>query len=126
MNEKNEKVYSLDGEIYNISDRKELIDELMWLHKTQDNLDLIGKEYFEGNPVRPKVRDLVDVDGFIDYISENAYENYGEFAENWPDLTTEEKKHLEDLLVEFLEEKAPPSFYRIENSVAKKITAEDL
>jgi hypothetical protein len=122
----NEKVFSLCGEIYNITDRKELIDSLMWLHKTQNKLDLIGKEYFEGDPVRPKVRDLVDADGIIDYISENAYENYGEFAEDWPDLTTEEKEQFEDLIVKFLEEKAPPSFYRIENSVAKKITAEDL
>jgi hypothetical protein len=120
------KVYSLDGENYNIRDWKELISGLMCLYNTQNKSELIGKEYFEGEPVKPLARDFVNVDSIKDSISENAYENYGEFSEDWPDLTMEEKKQLEDLIVKFLEEKSPPGFYQIENSVAKKITAEDL
>ncbi|MDR1902054.1 MAG: hypothetical protein LBQ88_07235 [Treponema sp.] len=122
----NEKVFSLDGENYNITDRDELIEGLMCLYNTQNKLDLIGKEYFEGDPVKPAARDFVNVDSIVDSINENAYENHREWAEDWPDLTREEKDRLEDLIVRFLEEKAPPSFYGIENSVAKKIMAEDL
>jgi hypothetical protein len=121
----NEKVFSLDGENYNVHSREELIDSLMdWKTKSRD--ELIGKEYFEGDPVKPAVRDFVNVDSIIDSINEYANEDHGEYAEDWPDLTRQEKDQLEDLIVKFLEEKSPISFFRVENSVAKKITAEDL
>ncbi|MDR1904854.1 MAG: hypothetical protein LBQ88_21550 [Treponema sp.] len=121
-----EKVFSFDGENYNIRNRKDLIDGLMCLYNTQNKSELIGKEYFEGYSVKPSVRDFVDVDNIIYSISENAYENYGEYADDWPYLTREAKDKLEDMIVKFLEEKSPVTFYGIKNSAAKKITAEDL
>jgi hypothetical protein len=48
------KVFSLDGENYNIHSREEVIDSLTdWKTKNRD--ELLGKEYFEGDPVKPAV-----------------------------------------------------------------------
>ncbi|MDR1902367.1 MAG: hypothetical protein LBQ88_08830 [Treponema sp.] len=121
----NEKVYSLDGENYNITNKKELIDGLMdWKTKSKD--ELIGKEYFEGEAVKSSVKDFVDADFILSAINESAWERHGEFAEDWPCLNDVEKEQLEEMVTKFLEEKAPITFYGIKNSVAKTITAEDL
>lgn len=118
------RAYSVDGE--NFFDREELIGRLMGKYRIKDKKDLIGLKYHEGDKAYADVRSLISIDSIIDIINENAFEFGGEWAEDWPDLSDEEKKELENLIVEFLEKKSPCTFYQVENAVIKTVTADDV
>jgi hypothetical protein len=119
-----DKTYSVDGE--NFFEREELIDWLMGKHHIENRQELIGLGYYEGDKTYANVRSLIGIDGIIDIMSENAYEIGGEWAEDWPTLSKEEKSELENLIVDFLEKKSPVDFYRVENIVKKTITPGDI
>jgi hypothetical protein len=50
----------------------------------------------------------------------------GEYAEDWPDLTPEDKRKLEDLIVRFLSKRHVKEFYEAKNIVKKTITKDDI
>jgi hypothetical protein len=63
----------------------------------------------------------IDVDNVLDNISENAYDQCGEYADGYPNCTKEEKQKLQDMLDEVLvkwmdETNNHPTFYMIENT----------
>jgi hypothetical protein len=120
----NDKAYSVDGEKF--FEREELIDWLMGKHHIKNRQELVGLEYHEGDKTYADVRSLIDIDSIINIMSENAWEIGGEWAEDWPDLSEEEKSELENLIVDFLKKKSPVNFFRVENIVRKIMTADDI
>jgi hypothetical protein len=105
---------------------KGYLDLLMYFYNTEDKRELIGKHYFEGDVVTIPTRRLVDIAGIVSQLNETAWEESGEYADEWPDLSREEEKELEDLIVGYLEKKHAPEFYKVVNIVKKTITADDL
>jgi hypothetical protein len=71
------------------------------------------------------IRSYVDADYIIERLSEGAYDNVGEHAEDWPDVSDEGRKKLDDALVKaiapFIDE---PRFWSITEPKAVEITAE--
>jgi hypothetical protein len=120
------KAYSVDGEEYWVTDRKTLLDLLTGKLHAENERDLIGAEYFEGDQVPVTTGELFDVDSVIDIIHENAWEIMGEYAEDYPDLTDGEQAELKGMIVAFFDKKDPRGYFKVENAVKKTVTAEDL
>jgi transcriptional regulator with XRE-family HTH domain len=123
--ERLKKAYSLDGE-YWVIDWGELLDLLMGKLRSKNIQDLIGAEYFEGDQVPVNTSEMVDVDPLIDSINENAMDEVGEYAEDYPNLTKDDREELNDLIVSFLDKKHPVRFFNVIEFCNKKITLEDL
>jgi hypothetical protein len=119
-----EKAYSVDGDVW--TKEWETLTDLLMAHLKMESKSLVGLNYFEGDVVNWNVRQLVHarMDSIIDGLEEEAYEEGGEWADDWPDLSGEEKDELEDLIAGFLEKKSPCSFYHVQN-VIEKIMTED-
>jgi hypothetical protein len=120
-----EKAYSVNEE-YWVTGREELLDLLMGKLHVKNEQGLIGAEYFEGDQVPVTTGELVDIDTILYFIGDNAYDIMGEHAEDYPNLTKEEKAELKGIIVSFLDKKDPHGFFKIKNVVKKTITAEDL
>jgi hypothetical protein len=118
-------VFSVNGEDW-VDDFSVVVDRLMGRHKTEDKKSLIGKEYFEGDKKPAPTRELFDIDTIIDVINENAYEAMGEYAEDYPNLSPEERGEFMDLIVGFLDKKDPCGFFHVENIRKKTITEKDV
>jgi hypothetical protein len=104
----------------------DLLDRLMDERKIENEHDLIGEKYFEGDAVPVPIRDLVSVDAIIEAMNEVVIEVTGHYTEGWPDLSPEDKEELENLIVNFLEEKHVRGFYDVDNVIGKTITKDDL
>jgi hypothetical protein len=122
-----DKAYSIHEGTWN-RDWDDFIEELMLEHQTENERDLIGVMYFEGDAIDCTVHQFVhrNIDRFLDILGEDAYEIGGEFAEGWPDISSSEEIELENLIVKFLECKSPCNFYIIDNVVKKVITIDDI
>ncbi|MDR2159410.1 MAG: hypothetical protein LBP23_05010 [Treponema sp.] len=120
-----EKVYSLNEEDWT-EEMSEILDELMVELETEDERELIGKEYFEGERVPIDMRRMVSIDAITDALNEKAYDIGGEDVDDWPGLTAEEKTELRDMIAGFLERHHVLKFYGVENVVKKTITADDV
>jgi hypothetical protein len=121
---KKEKAYSLNEEEW-VEDWGELLNLLMEEKETENEQDLLGEEYFEGEVGVIPMRQLVPIDRIIGAINECAWDVFGDLAEDWPDLTGEGKKELEDFIAGFLEKKAHYFCDHI-NVSRKTITADDI
>jgi hypothetical protein len=104
----------------------DLLDRLMGERAIEKEQDLIGEEYFEGDAIPVPLRRLIPIDTIIDVMNEEAWDVAGEYAEDWPDLTSEDKMKLEDLIVRFLSKKHAKEFYDVKNIVKKTITKDDI
>jgi hypothetical protein len=120
-----EKAYSKDGEYWEI-DWDTFLDILMDRIGAEDEQGLIGAEYYEGDQVPVTTGELVDIDAVLDIIGETAWDVIGEYADDYPKFTDEEKAELKKLIVGFLDKKGRPDYFHVENAVKKTITAEDL
>jgi hypothetical protein len=126
---KQEKVWITNDSAWSekwIEDWGDLLDRLMSEWEIENEQDLIGEEYFEGDVVPIPFRRLIPIITIIDALNDEALEIAGEYADDWPKLTPEDMKELEDLIVSFLEKKHVRKFYDIENIVKKTITKEDI
>jgi hypothetical protein len=85
------KVYSINEEQWD-TDFDTVLDELMIKEDAKNRQDLIGAQYFEGVSISVKTEEFFDIDMILDAINEDAYEKMGEYAEDYPDLTSEESR----------------------------------
>lgn len=71
------------------------------------------------------VRSCITADRVIEMLSEYAYDNVGEFAEDWPDISKEDAVKLDEALVAAV---APfigePTFWSIGKTVEVEVTLE--
>ena len=84
--------WSTDDETYNLDTLEEVIEYLL----DDDPYSLVGVKVSYGT-AKPFGTDWIDADFVIDEISERAYDEAGEWAEDFPNIKPEAKKELEDL-----------------------------
>lgn len=65
-------------------------------------------------PVDPKR--LFRADHILEAIGERAYDEVGEVAEHWPELSKEDTAELEQLVMDYVLTKSPVTFFTVENS----------
>ncbi|VVU51857.1 hypothetical protein [Burkholderia anthina] len=98
------------------------LDELLDMH---DDLT-IGAIVFVGEVAPIPTKHLCDADDVIDLMGERAYDEVGEYADGYPDVTSEAKAELNALLARWIEKHAKPTFYSVINVREHIITAADM
>jgi hypothetical protein len=121
-----EKAYALNEQENFDKDWRDFLNGLACSLNTEEKQKLIGMEYLEGEVVPITTRSLVHNISIISALNERAWEEGGEYADDWPDLSEEEETELEDLIVGYLEKKHAPTFYVVTNIIKKTITADDI
>lgn len=87
----------------------------------------VGAIIYEGDAVEPCASEFApDADWVLEYMNEQACDNLGECAEDWPDVTKEAKKELDAFLKDWAVRNCPVNFYRVENVRDYVVTEEDL
>lgn len=100
-------------------------DELAELLDMNDDL-AIGDVVFIGEVAPIQTKHLCDADDVIEMIGERAYDEVGEYADDYPDVTPEARAELDALLAGWIEKHAKPTFYSVVNVREHVITAEDM
>lgn len=59
-----------------------------------------------------------------DRLQEIADDECGEFAEDWIDLSAEQKKELGQMIVDFIDKHSPVHFFTVKNVVRHSLTLE--
>lgn len=103
-----EIVYSEDQETFHECDI--VLDEADWRNVAGKTVTL-----YKGISVQKTHRDFINGDSIVEMIVENAYDNCGEFAEDYlADLTGDDTPTLEKLIEDWLNVHADdPSFYSV-------------
>ncbi|MBU9284071.1 hypothetical protein [Burkholderia multivorans] len=110
--------WSKDNEYFSCDDLCELLD----MH---DEL-AVGDVVYFGDVAPIPTKHLCDADDLIDLMGERAYDEVGEYADGYPDVTSEAKAELNALLARWIEKHAKPTFYRVINVREHIITAADM
>lgn len=124
----NEIVWSIDEESFTLSSKDEAIDSLF----CDNPQDLMGRVIYFGTSHAPDVSSLVDASDIIEMLGERAYDNYGEWAETFPDLSKNDIKDkaaidaLNAYLSSWITENCPVTFWSVENVEKYIITQEDV
>lgn len=119
----NKTVFSLNEEIW-YDDWSDIIDQLEC--NLEEGETLIGQTYYEGEKVDMPMSRMFNIDHFIDALNEKAWDEVGEYADEWPDFSESEKKELESFIVGFLEKHAPALMDSVINIKEMKIIEGDL
>ncbi|WP_244098925.1 hypothetical protein [Burkholderia ambifaria] len=98
------------------------LDDLLDMH---DDLT-VGDVVFVGDVIPIQTKHLCDADDVIDMLGERAYDQAGEYADGYPDVTPEARAELDSLLATWIEKHAKPTFYLVKNSREYVITAADM
>ena len=85
-----------------------------------------GRIVYFGDVEDIKLNRLCNVDDILEMMGERAYDESGESADNYPDVTKEAREELSALLLAWMEKHAKPTFYRVVNVRPYTMTAEDL
>lgn len=107
--------YSLDGENYRFDDLDELLAEL-----EDDGELVVGKTIHAGTAIHHNASEFFDVDSLTESMQDRAYDEAGEWAEDFPDLPKEQRKELSDLVDAWLDKNVKVNFWTVED--AKEIT----
>ena len=100
-------------------------DSLQELLSTHDDLEDGDVVYFgEGNPPDPGM--WICAEDVIEQLACRADDECGEFAEDYPDVSPDAQKELDDLLETWARKHCQPTFYVIRNAKEYVITAEDI
>lgn len=117
IKEAKEQSWSLNGEEYAWDSLAELINE-------EDVKE--GDVVWRGTPCRPDPAEYIEAHDVIDCIAERGFEDAGEFAEGYPNVSEEARNQLEALLSAWAREHCQPSFFLIEDGAKYTVTAEDV
>lgn len=98
------------------------LDELLDMH---DDLS-VGDVVFYGDAAPIPTKHLCDANDVIDMIGDRAYDEVGEAADGYPDISPEAKVELEALIAGWIEKHAKPTFYSVINVREYTITAADM
>jgi hypothetical protein len=86
---------------------------------------LAGDTIYFGEQRTPKSV-WIDADEVIERIQEAAYEECGEWAEDYPKVDDQAKAELDALLTAWQEKYCTPSFYLVHNIQEYVVTEEDV
>ncbi|WP_349616962.1 hypothetical protein [Azotobacter salinestris] len=87
----------------------------------------VGDTVWKGEAVHPDPTSYIDAGDVIELIGGRAYDDCGEYAEDFPDVSGEAKAELDELLAGWIRKHcSTTSFYKVSNVVEYTLTAEDL
>ena len=109
--------WSHDGERFSYDTLGELLD----CNELQ-----VGDTVYTGDGETPDPAGWVDADDIIEQLACRAYDDCGEVAEDYPEVSKEAKAELESLLEAWVRKHCTPTFYMIKDVQEYVITAEDL
>lgn len=103
-----DECWSTNEEEYRWESLSELIEE---------NEDIkAGDTIYQGTPDRPNPAGYIyDAGDCLEKMAEQAYDDIGEFAEDYPDPSDESKSLLDSLLKAWAREHCRPHFYKVAN-----------
>jgi hypothetical protein len=107
--------WSANGEEYHLYDDGDFLD-----------YDLeAGDTIYEATKVDYVSTDFIDAEFIVDRISDSAYEEAGEFADGWPNLSKDDLVELQKIIGNFIDSRCHrPIFWTVEN-VRERILTED-
>ena len=79
-----------------------------------------------GPKIPHKASDFYSIDDILENMGERAYDECGECAEDFPDLSKEESAELDKLISDYLEAHALCTFWTVEKITKHEITAEEI
>ena len=112
--------YSRDEECFTETNEMDIAWEII---SDQDNpLEAIGYTYYKGTSYTPKPSSLFNLDRAIENMEESAYDEYGEWSEDFTSGTN--FKELEKLIDNWLDANVSIGFFGVRDIVQKSITKE--
>ena len=119
--EATEIAWSTDGEVFNHSSLGDALDEL------DDKGELtVGRVVWFGETSRPDPTCYFDADNVLEMIGERAYDDAGELAEGYPDVSDDAKTELNTFLEGWLKAHCQPPFWRVDAVKEYCVTADDV
>lgn len=118
-----ETCWSRDGENFNSLEFCDILDDL---RSDLDDEEIVGLVVYKAEAHTADGTNLIAMDDIILLLSERAYDNYGERAEDWPDPSTGAVKKLEKYICNWIKKECPCNFWVVKNVQEYVITAEDI
>ncbi|PVX86431.1 hypothetical protein [Paraburkholderia unamae] len=112
-----EVVWSADLELFNFDSLGELLDS--------DDFE-VGQTVFFGEKAAVNPTHWVDVDIVLDALCDRAFDQVGEAASDYPDVSQEARDELETVLGAWVAKHAQPTFYAVKKITEYTITQEDI
>lgn len=117
MNDKR-MCWSSDEENFRYDTLSELLD-------SNDEL-VAGSVVYVGEAVVPRLSQLCDADDVMEIMRDRADEIAGEYADGYPDVTSEAERELNDLLQSWMAKHCQPHFYTVKDIKPYVLTEEDV
>ena len=122
--------WSYDEENFNLDSKIEAIEALYESHWNLADKpspeQLISMMLYYGVPAKPKASNFISVDRFLENMGENAYDEHEEFAEDFPQCSSESVKELENLLADWANRNCPVNFWTVGDVKKYIITQGDI
>lgn len=92
-----------------------------------DNTELeVGQIVYKADAIRPDVSFMIDSDDIVTMLNERACDEYGDYAEDFPNVSDDALKELDYFLQHWINRNCDGTFYKVQNVVEYVITSEDL
>lgn len=85
-----------------------------------------GNTVYRGIVMPIDIKNLIDADDVIETIGERAWDQAGEVAEDYPDVSADARNELNCLLQGWIKKHCMPTFYTVQNAEQYEITEEDV
>lgn len=119
----NEIAWSSDEESFNLDNKWEAIEDIA---RDYDRKELLGRVVWYGQTTKPDVSTLVDADEVIEMLGERAYDNHGEWAWDFPNVSDKAKKLLDNYLQKWIKKHTEVTFWTVKDIKEYVITEEDV
>jgi hypothetical protein len=122
----NKYVYSTDGESYQYEELGDVIDSIE--NALEEGETALGKTYYKGVAKKPLASSFCTNAAYntIERVSENAYDEHGEWADGFPVLKPGAYDDLQKLIENWCNANMEVTFYGVVNVEELVITEEDL
>ena len=122
----NKYVYSVDGDNYQYEEVGNVIDSIE--NDLVEGETALGKTYYRGVAKKPLASSFCpDADWIFEHMAEQAQDEHGEWAEDFPErFTPDKKKELEKLIGDWCNANMEVTFYGVVDVKELVITEEDL
>ena len=104
-------VYGDNDEVFNSCDHE---TELSAVTDALDNY-ADAETIYVGQVKTLNVRRMIRADYLLENIGERAYDDVGEAAEHWPELSKDQQAEFEGIIADYILSKSPADFYSVEN-----------
>lgn len=86
----------------------------------------VGDTVYYGEKEHPEPTDYFDVDSLLEEIGNRAYDECGEWAEDYPDVDKKEVEKLDKYIKRWLKKNCQPTFWIVRNVKPYELKAEDM